>query len=864
MPPLRTEATPKAVPLATYRLQFNRGFRFVDAEAILPYLRDLGISHVYASPIVMAVRGSAHGYDVLDPTRTNPELGTEAEFQSFLASLRSEALGLILDIVPNHMAADDNNPWWRDVLLHGRRSRYALYFDIDWERGQGKLLLPVLGKPLDETIADREVSVVKEGEPYSVAYFDRRWPISPASYGIAAQAASGDHNALPRLLDAQAYRLVYWRATTPNYRRFFDINSLVGLRVEDPDVFAAVHAFPMSLVAAGAADGLRVDHVDGLRDPLAYTRRLRNAVGSKAYLVVEKVLGRGEHLPREWPVEGTTGYDFLAAVNGLFADPAGLAHIGRAYAKFTGVRQSFQAEVRFQKREVLSTLFANEVESLSEGFGEVLRRDLGLHEVSVPVLTEVLKDVTAELPVYRTYADSEGMSAQGKGLLDAVFSRIAPLHMELTKTLEGLHRVLTLDYPPGLSSQYGQSWLGLVMRWQQISGSIMAKGLEDTAFYRYNRLISLNEVGGQAEACSPQQTHRFLAGRRHSWPYAMNATSTHDTKRSEDVRTRITVLTWMAPEWGAAVERWHRWNSRWKREVSGSPAPDANMEWLIYQTLVGAWPLYQTDMPAFSQRLRAFLTKAAREAKDRTGWLEVNVPYEEALLEFAQAILDPARSPRFVSDVERFVKRIAPVGAAFSLAQLAVKLTAPGVPDIYQGQEVWDFSLTDPDNRRPVEYGGLASSLASLTNPSALMLSGLLSHWRDGRLKQFVTSRLLLLRRDRPALFHHGSYAPLRASPSTDVFAFARRHKEDWCCTLVPRRIFERPLRGGLPLGKSLVKDSRVRLPSGAPVLWQNVLTGEVVKLGPGQLAVERFLRRFPVAVLVSPIKADDHSDSPV
>ncbi|MEX2431197.1 MAG: malto-oligosyltrehalose synthase [Dehalococcoidia bacterium] len=856
-------------PLATYRLQFNKDFGFDAAVAIVPYLRRLGITHLYASPVFASRSGSPHGYDVIDPNQLDPELGGETGFRSLAQKAYSEGLGLILDIVPNHMAADFSNPWWRDVLGNGRASAYASYFDIDWDGGQGKLILPVLGKPLPEALASGEVGVEADGDTHVVTYFDKRWPLSAASERLAAQIIDGGGH-LEELLHQQAYRLAYWRDEPPNYRRFFDINDLVSLRVEDAAVFDAAHALALRLVREGSVAGLRVDHVDGLHDPAAYLRRLREAVGPNTYLVVEKILGAMERLPADWPVQGTTGYDFLAVVNGLAASERGVEDLGRAYARSTGTRHSFLGEVRVQKRRMLEMLFANETAALAGMLREIAERDLAVRNVPVEALENALMDVTARMPVYRTYADPSGLSEEDRRLLGKVFS-------ELPRGRDGgqrpvvdvLRRILTLDFPAALPRERRDAWIAVVMRWQQLSGPATAKGLEDTAFYRYHRLVSLNEVGAEARAEPPERVHRFLRHRAREWPQSMNATSTHDTKRSEDVRARLHALSWMADEWAATVSRWQRWNARWKQDVDGSPAPDANMEWLVYQTLVGMWPLQADEEETLPSRLKGFLTKAAREAKEHTSWREVNGPYEHALLAFADALLDVQRSERFLRDVRRVVDRVAPLGVVVSLAQLTIKATAPGVPDFYQGQELWEFSLTDPDNRRPVDYGLRERLLGQLAAEGAPGLAALIEDqrngesqlggerqrdgegWRDGRIKLYVTSKLLELRRAKAALFASGTYLPIEARPKDDIFSFARRQGDDWVITVVPRALPARPVSGRLPLGRRLGGRGSVVLPSGAPVRWLNVLTGAELTANGGLMSVPGLLASLPVAVLV-------------
>ncbi|MEX2598229.1 MAG: malto-oligosyltrehalose synthase, partial [Dehalococcoidia bacterium] len=509
-------------------------------------------------------------------------------------------------------------------------------------------------------------------------------------------------------------------------------------------------------------------------------------------------------------------------------------------------------EVVAQKRRIMEMLFANETASLARRLVDILHNDLAIESVTEDAVASLLMDVTSELPVYRTYADSNGMTAHDKRLVeraaDAVARRISQPDSSL---LPGLRQALTLEYPAGLSSDRHAFWLHTVMRWQQLSGPATAKGLEDTSFYRFNRLISLNEVGGHAEGVELKDAHRFLHSRAERWPHAMSASSTHDTKRSEDARARIHALTWMADDWVDVVQQWMEWNRPLKRDVRGQIFPDANMEWMLYQTLAGVWPLRGEQAPDLHPRLQGFLTKAAREAKEHTSWLDVNGEYEDALLGFTAALLDPSRSGRFLDNLQRIVDRIAPLGAVLSLSQLAVKATAPGVPDFYQGQELWDFSMADPDNRRSVDYAARQSALDALAGANDADVEAIVAAWPDGRIKLYATQQLLALRRQHSDLFQAGRYVPLEVGPS--LFAFARRDRDEWVLTVTPRSMRpapSTPSKGGLPLGRSLGGGEVIRLPGGAPSRWRNVLTGQAHAARNGRLSAGALLQRFPVAVL--------------
>jgi (1->4)-alpha-D-glucan 1-alpha-D-glucosylmutase len=954
------------VPVATYRIQFNQSFRFADARELVPYLHELGISDVYASPRFKARRGSSHGYDVANPLRINSELGTEEDFDELCEKLKHYGMGLLLDIVPNHMAASSDNPWWMDVLENGPGSAYADYFDIDWHPAplkaaflqENRVLLPVLGDLYGTALENEELTLKLDESGFFVRYYDIKLPLDPKSYhpilshcarvlreshkahrasyremlqiiraveelpvrtvtgakkieqrrtakeeikrltwrlylkksevtrgvdetlrlfnGVKGEPASFD--LLDRLLADQAYRVAFWKIGHEeiNYRRFFDINELVGLRVDEPEVFEARHAQIIQLVHEGKITSLRVDHIDGRRDPLAYLTRLQAACGSQdavqtehpnVYVAVEKILGRAERLPEDWPVCGTTGYDFLNALNGIFVEPEGLKALESLYGRWTGSDTTFAEICYSRNRQVMRELFAGEVHALGHHLGKLAAQDRNARDLPLSELMQILVEVTACLPVYRTYIRDFEISQRDHGYIERTLDlarRRTPEDQVSSSAFAFMRRVLLLD-PPYYAEDQKEEWLRFVMRWQQFAGPVMAKGLEDTAFYAHNSLISLNEVGGDPLREHPpfdvQSFHCFNQTRLERWPYSMNATSTHDTKRGEDARARINVLSELPEEWERSLQRWRRLNHGKKQHVNGRLAPTPNEEMLIYQTLIGAWPLEPDESLAFLERLRGFLIKATREAKTHSSWISINEAHENALLRFVEDVLVESGSSPFREDFLRFQKKVAYYGALNGLSQLLLKIAAPGVPDLYQGTELWNLSLVDPDNRRPVYFGTRIRFLEELKRQEAenlpRLLQELLAHWADGRIKLYLMYKALEFRRSHRELFLDGAYIPLPAAGPKEkhVCAFVRHKGESWALAVVPRLTAGLVKPGRPPLGKRIWADTALLLPESAPRQWRNGLTRETLDaslLNTGEVALylHKVLKRFPVALL--------------
>ncbi|MBN8898002.1 MAG: malto-oligosyltrehalose synthase [Rhodospirillales bacterium] len=853
------------------RLQLHREFTFADATRVVPYLHTLGVSHLYASPILTARSGSMHGYDVTNPTDVNPELGGEDGLRALVKALRAAGLGLIVDIVPNHMAVGHDNPWWYDVLRLGHASRYAGFFDIDWESAdpslRGKVLAPFLGKPYGEALAAGELSLGREGGLPVIRYYDAIYPIDPDTWDDAPasddarfdSATPAGREALHALLERQHYRLAWWGAAADeiNWRRFFDINGLVGLRIEQDEVFEATHATLLRLYAEGMIDGVRVDHVDGLSDPPGYCRRLRQrleelaasrpaeAASGPAYLVVEKILGVGEPMPDDWAVDGTSGYDFMDAVSLVQHDPAAAPALEGAWAAVSGRSATFEPEETRARREILTGNFYAQLDATASALHDVARQDLATRDISRVAIRRALVALLAHFPVYRSYDAGRKRSPQD----DAAFAKALPAAKADSPVV--LHPVLDrLDAwlggvapPPGQVPLYARA----ATRFQQLSAPVAAKAVEDTAFYRYGRLLSRNDVGFDAARLGSDATafHATCAEKAALFPHALLATATHDHKRGEDVRARLAVLSEMPDAWDAAVRRWQGMNATHKADRMPSPGDEA----MLYQMIVGAWPadLAPEDaagVAAFADRLAAWQEKALREAKLETNWTTPNAAYEDAARGFLAAILAPGSA--FLAEAAAFVRRIGSAGAVNGLAQVLLKATTPGVPDFFQGTEFWDFSLVDPDNRRPVDFAARIEAAQADAAPAALAAS-----WQDGRVKQAVILRTLAARRERADVFAQGSYTPVSVTGpfAEHVVAFLREHAGQRVLVLAPR------LPAALLDGESLRippdawQGTGVAVPAGR---WTNRLTGAPLVANGGSIPVADLLRELPVALLAT------------
>ena len=930
-------------PRATYRLQFSPEFGFEDARRVVPYLATLGASHVYASPIFMAREGSAHGYDIVDHTRLNPELGSAEAFDALVAELHRHDMGLILDFVPNHMGIGPDNPWWMDVLEWGPASPYAAYFDIDWSSPErtlvGKVLLPVLGDHYGAVLERGELRlrVDPSAGTFEVGYHEHRLPIGPRTYPGILQAAAhragdaapalgavaadfrdamlghrstrarrqgvaeaqarltevlaegpdaaravegavaelngragegGSFDTLHRLLERQSYRLAYWRVAAHeiNYRRFFDINDLAGLSMEQPELFEASHTLIGRLLAEGKVDGLRLDHVDGLRDPKGYLQRLqRLAARSRPrdhgregplYVVVEKILARHEALRSDWAASGTTGYEFLADVNGVQVDAAAERALTRTFARVTGGATDLEEMIVSAKHQIMSEALASELNVLANGFNRLAKQHRTSRDYALLAFREALANVVAHFPVYRTYVTARSTSSEDRRDIDwAIAKARRAARTPDTSIYDFVSSVLTLDLLRDDRSYRRRDVVDAALKFQQYTGPVTAKAVEDTTFYRAVRLVSLNEVGSEPDrfGTSVNAFHEANRRRLRSHPQGMLTTATHDHKRGEDVRARLNVLSEVPRSWSRRVQRWMLLNRRKRTEVDGRAAPSRADEYLFYQTVVGAWPSSPVgaDVEAsFVERIDAYMLKAVREAKLHTSWAAPHEDYEQAVSSFVTRCLDPELSRPFVDDVAAFVREIAPAGAVNGLAQVLLKLTSPGVPDVYQGTELWDLSLVDPDNRRPVDYEARRESIARPASPRDDLAT-----WPDGRIKQRIIRRLLEVRSAHPELLTSGAYLALAVEgPHADrVIAYARRHEGRTLIVVAPRLVW--PLLQGeeqlLPRGwgsTRLAIPEELRAQTFTDVLSERELAPDA----DGALQLEACLAELPVAALLA------------
>ena len=718
----------------------------------------------------------------------------------------------------------------------------------------------------DKEIIKKNLWLLYQGSPEVKKFLDEAIKVINGRQG-----EPDSFDALDRLLQQQSYRLAFWQVALEliNYRRFFSINDLIGIRIEDPQVFEAFkHGLLFKLLDEGKISGLRVDHIDGLYDPLDYLQRLQSRLEPEGkadpapfYIVVEKILAPEETLPEDWPVAGTTGYDFLNKVNGVFVQEAGLKELTEIYTRFVETAVDLNGLIRDKKKLILQALFGGEVANHVYYLSLLALQDRQARDLARRDLVEALVEVLAALPVYRTYIRSLKLAPRDLDYLEWTFAEVRRHNPHLDQlALDFLQRVLLLNFPPYLTTEQRHDWLKFVMRLQQFTGPIMAKGLEDTVLYIYNPLISLNEVGGDFQAVGVEDFHRFNQHRQQTFPGAMNATSTHDTKRSEDVRARLNVLSEFPGEWEAYLQHWSTLNQARKIVVDGNPVPDRNQEVFLYQTMLGAWPLDPAEVPAFKERLKSYMIKAAREAMVHTRWISPQTNHENALLAFVNAILDEAANPEFLEDFLALQARLAYFGALNSLSQVLLKIASPGVPDFYQGTELWDFSLVDPDNRRPVDFAKRIQLLKKLKKQEkkglTALIAGLLSHWQDGRLKLYVTYQGLKLRRNYPELFRQGAYLPLtvQGKRQNQVLALARRQGNDWVLAVAGRFFTTMTPAGQPPIGQEVWGDSEVILPPEAPVAWEDIFTGKVCEAREAatlkHLPLQKVLQYLPVAFL--------------
>ena len=906
------------IPTCTYRLQFNRWFTFAQAREIVPYLHALGVSDVYASPYFQASPESLHGYDITDHNKLNPAIGSCADYDAWVAQLHAHGMGQLLDFVPNHVGiADSRNAWWMDVLENGRSSKYAPYFDIDWEPLKSdlhdKVLLPILADQYGRTLERGELQLRFEEGTFYLLYGERRLPIAPGTYRyvleialqnlaeykdedlyaelqsiltaleylpkrtetdpkrIAERAREKEiikrrlerrcaeapqvqqaiekalvqingkpedprsFDVLDQLLNKQSYRLAFWRVAAEeiNYRRFFDVNELAAIRVELPEVFDAVHRFILELISAGAVTGLRIDHPDGLHLPREYFKKLQQRCakalgialpkdGRAVYMLAEKILTGSERLRADWRVHGTTGYDFANHVMQLLVDPTAETAITKTFHRFIGHSVPFGHLLYAKKLLVMKVALANDVDVLGNMLDRLSEQNRWYRDFTLEALSRAVRETIACFPVYRTYLEpGQPVSEEDRQIVERAIvaaKRRNPAMLE--SIFNFLRDILLFRFPPNLDAAGRAAHTHFVLKFQQTTGPVMAKGLEDTVFYIYNRLSALNEVGGEPQqfGLSVDAFHQRNLDRQRNWPATLLATSTHDTKRSEDVRARIVAISEIPEFWRRSLQRWHTVNRRWKQVLNELEAPDANEEYLLYQTLLGTWPMEANGepqpaaTPEYIERIQAYMAKALHEAKINTSWIQPNEQWDAAMHDFVAKILNGSPRNKFLPIFLPVAKEIGRLGAINAFTQTLLKLTSPGVPDIYQGNEFWDYSLVDPDNRRPVDHnrrGEILETLATAT-PDELMQT-----WPDGRIKMFLTQRVLRFRREHADLFHRGEYLPLSASGTfaESCVSFVRHLADKWIAVIAPRL----SSRVGFPPIGQAWKDTAIELPETFP-----------------------------------------------
>ena len=942
------------IPVCTYRLQLNRWFTFAQAREIVPYLRELGVSDVYASPYFQAGPNSMHGYDIVDHNKLNPAIGSQEDYDAWISELHKHEMGQVLDFVPNHMGVTEpGNQWWADVLENGPSSMYAPYFDIEWrpqkEDLRDKVLLPILTDQYGRVLERGEFKVRFDEGAFYLEYGHFKLPIAPGTYRLILELAlenlsdfkeegfyaefqsiltaleylprrteidpekiaerarekeivkrrlerrcqeapqvqraiesalaqingrPGDSRSFDRLdelLNAQSYRLAFWRVAAEeiNYRRFFDVNDLAAIRMELPEVFDAAHELVLDLVRRGAVDGLRIDHPDGLYLPKEYLEKLQRRCakvlgaslpkdGRAVFLLVEKILTGPEKLPGDWPVHGTTGYDFAGEAAQILVDSEAEAAITKTFHRFIGHTMHFGHLVYAKKRLVMRLALANEVEVLGSMLDRLSEKNRWFRDFTLEALERAVRETIACFPVYRTYlAPGQPVSEEDRQVIERAIAAAKRRNPATEESIFNFLRdILLFRFPENLDAEAREAHTHFVLKFQQFTGPITAKGVEDTAFYIYNRLTALNEVGGEPQqfGISVDVFHQRNFDRQQNWPATLLATSTHDTKRSEDVRARTLAISEMPDVWRRSLAKWRTVNRRWKKEVNESEAPDGNEEYLLYQTLLGTWPMRDDGNPEpeidgdYIERIQNYMTKALNEAKVNTSWIQPNEPWLSATRDFVAKILEPGSKNKFLPTFLPFAQEIARLGAINSLSQILLKLASPGVPDIYQGNEIWDYSLVDPDNRRPVDYKKRAEMLSCLTSRTP---EELVQNWPDGRIKMFLTQRTLQFRREHVDLFRSGNYIPLRAvgAFADSCIGFARRLNGKSAIVIVPRL----SSRVGFPPIAERWKDTALELPEGFTLeRCRNALTGRELWIKNRQLPLAEAMSILPFALLAN------------
>ena len=903
------------IPSSTYRLQLHAEFQLTDAQAIVSYLQKMGISTLYASPCFRARKGSMHGYDVTNPHEINPEIGTWQEFEETIALLRQNDMGWLQDIVPNHMVFSMENPWMQDVLEKGPDSKYFPYFDIHWEHFdplyQGKVMMPSLGNAPEEVLKNQEIKLTLNASGLCFTYFDNHFPVSAASYhrilsptlekitGLEGateyqtmmealqhprqlmqsdwqhfkkqlyalvqqhlplqeliqmhlDAIPQDVQAMEALLALQHFRLAYWKDTEHiiNYRRFFTVNDLICLNMDRKEVFEDYHRFIGELVEKNRVQGLRVDHIDGLLDPVSYLHTLRKFAGENTYLVVEKILEHDETLPADWPIQGTTGYDFLAIVNHLLTNSQQAEKLAEFYQTIHVQQYDYEELVYLKKMFILLHRMGGELDNLVH-----LAERLQLLSATVTrdAFRQALSYLLASFPVYRIYSNQLPFSEYDKKIIGEAFALAESKASHLKEAFQHLRQLF--DGKAEDNEAANRNKLNFVMRCQQLTGPLAAKGAEDTAFYIYNWLISQSEVGSSPDEeldVTISQFHRRMQNRPL---HTMNTTATHDTKRGEDARARINVLTGLPEAWAQQMSQWQQINQKYKTIGQSGWIPDTNDEYFIYQSLIGTYPLHiDPEADNYLSRFNDYMLKSIREAKVHTSWADPQETYEKAVEDFVKHIL---QDEEFLNAFLPFGKKIAHLGAIYSLGQTLLKITAPGIPDIYQGCEYWDLSMVDPDNRRPVDYQDRSRKLEHLEKKFSVDPLGLVqqlsTNIEQPDIKMFLIWRALNERKMHRAVFREGSYVPLRVGGkhASHVLSFMRQHENQQILIMVPLNIVDLLHDNSyLPIGEQIWEDTHILLPDATHTDWENVFTQEIFREQDSKLYLKEIYQHFPVAFL--------------
>lgn len=926
------------VPAATYRIQLNYKFDFNKTKNIIPYLKELGITDLYASPILKARKGSTHGYDAVSSTELNPELGTYEEFISLAETVKNENMGWLQDIVPNHMACDSQNSMLMDILESGKNSIFYHFFDIEWNHAyesiKGRLLIPFLGDFYSRILENGEIKLTYDEDGFSINYYSSKFPLSIDSYSnlltykfARLKKKLGNENPdfikllgllyvlktlsskeeleerfgqvkfiknilwelyqnndeikkfvdknisvfngeagkpetfdlLDKLLSEQMYRLSYWKVANEeiNYRRFFCVNELISLKVEEKDVFNYIHSLIFDLMKKGYITALRIDHIDGLNNPTAYINSLRDN-WSDSYIAVEKILDFYENLPNEWNVQGTTGYEFLNYVNGLFCAVENEEKFSDIYREFSNIKIEYDEMVYNSKKVMIDKHMTGDVDNLSHMLKRISSRYRHGNDITLYGIRSALVEILSLFPIYRTYITPENfLTADYNYIIETVQKAIEKTPL-LKHELNFIKHFLTFDPNDHLTEDEKNDRIKFRMRFQQFTGPLMAKGVEDTTLYIYNRLISLNEVGNNPSkfGVNLEEFHNFNKKRFKRWRYTMNTTSTHDTKRGEDTRARINVLSEIPDEWEQKIKTWNEINSVHKKSVKRKKYPDNNDEYMIYQALIASYPFFEGEQTEFYIRFKEFMLKAIREAKVNTEWIDPDKDYEDGCMNFIDSILNNSEENKFFKDFLNFQKKIAFYGVFNSLSQTLLKLTSPGVTDFYQGCELWDLSMVDPDNRRDIDFEKRKVYLEEIknkdSNDTLKLITDLLHNKEDGKIKLFLIYKTLKAKNELPELFLDGEYIELNVEGkySNHVIAFARKINDQYSITAVPRFLTHIISPEEQVFSHNIWEDTKIILPKGFPDTWTDYLTGQKVK--GKTLDINQVFYNFPVSLLIS------------